>query len=137
MPLPGYLAGSWLSAVLVKQLGNTRVMYLGMLAIAAGALAILIPGMAGLVTVSSLIGGAFVYFIGAGILFPAATTAAIEPFPHHAGTAGAVLGGLQNLGAGVGNSGCIIDACRRPIQPGRGDDSDGGIGCTKSVVGSP
>lgn len=58
--------------------------------------------MAGLVTVSSLIGGAFIYFIGAGILFPAATTAAIQPFPHHAGTAGgAVLGGgLQNLGAG-------------------------------------
>lgn len=101
LPLPGYLAGSWLSAVLAKQLGNTRVMYLGMLAIIAGALAIFIPGMAGLVTVSSLIGGAFVYFIGAGVLFPAATTAAIQPFPHHAGTAGAVLGGLQNLGAGL------------------------------------
>ncbi|WP_428431392.1 multidrug efflux MFS transporter EmrD [Photobacterium chitinilyticum] len=101
LPLPGYLAGSWLSSMLVKQLGNVRVMYLGMLAIIAGALAILIPGMAGLVTVSSLIGGAFIYFIGAGILFPAATTAAIQPFPHHAGTAGAVLGGLQNLGAGL------------------------------------
>ncbi|MBY5945836.1 multidrug efflux MFS transporter EmrD [Photobacterium rosenbergii] len=101
LPLPGYLAGSWLSSVLAKQLGNTRVMYLGMLAIIAGALAIFIPGMAGLVTVSSLIGGAFVYFIGAGVLFPAATTAAIQPFPHHAGTAGAVLGGLQNLGAGL------------------------------------
>ena len=101
LPLPGYLAGSWLSSVLAKQIGNTRVMYLGMLAIIAGALAIFIPGMAGLVTVSSLIGGAFVYFIGAGVLFPAATTAAIQPFPHHAGTAGAVLGGLQNLGAGL------------------------------------
>ncbi|WP_197068552.1 multidrug efflux MFS transporter EmrD [Photobacterium gaetbulicola] len=101
LPLPGYLMGSWLSAVLAKQIGNTRVMYLGMLAIIAGALAIFIPGMAGLVTVSSLIGGAFVYFIGAGVLFPAATTAAIQPFPHHAGTAGAVLGGLQNLGAGL------------------------------------
>ena len=101
LPLPGYLMGSWLSSSFVKQLGNTRVMYLGMLAIIIGALAILIPGIAGLVTVSSLIGGAFVYFIGAGILFPAATTAAIQPFPNHAGTAGAVLGGLQNLGAGM------------------------------------
>ncbi|PSW21344.1 multidrug transporter EmrD [Photobacterium sanctipauli] len=101
LPLPGYLAGAWLSAALAKQLGNTRVMYLGMMAIAAGAIAILIPGMAGLVTVNSLIGGAFVYFIGAGVLFPAATTAAIQPFPQHAGTAGAVLGGLQNLGAGI------------------------------------
>ncbi len=61
----------------------------------------MIPGIEGLVTVTSLIGGAFIYFFGAGILFPSATTAAIEPFPNHAGTAGAVLGGLQNLGAGI------------------------------------
>ncbi|MGF1681877.1 multidrug efflux MFS transporter EmrD [Photobacterium minamisatsumaniensis] len=101
LPLPGYLAGAWLSATLAKQMGNFRVMILGMLAIIVGAVSILIPGMAGLVTVNSLIGGAFVYFIGAGILFPAATTAAIQPFPQHAGTAGAVLGGLQNLGAGI------------------------------------
>ncbi len=101
LPLPGYLAGSWLSSLLIKQLGNGRVMMLGVLSIAIGALTIFIPGLAGLVTVSSLIGGAFIYFIGAGILFPAATTAAIQPFPHHAGTAGAVLGGLQNLGAGL------------------------------------
>ncbi|WP_205626054.1 multidrug efflux MFS transporter EmrD [Photobacterium aquae] len=101
LPLPGYLAGSWLSAVLAKKLGNAKVMMIGMLAITLGAVIILIPGMAGLVTVSSLIGGAFVYFAGAGVLFPAATTAAIQPFPHHAGTAGAILGGLQNLGAGL------------------------------------
>ncbi|MGF1702586.1 multidrug efflux MFS transporter EmrD [Photobacterium makurazakiensis] len=101
LPLPGYLAGAWLSATLAKQMGNFRVMILGMMAIIVGAVSILIPGMAGLVTVNSLIGGAFVYFIGAGILFPAATTAAIQPFPQHAGTAGAVLGGLQNLGAGI------------------------------------
>ena len=66
-----------------------------------GALIIFTPGMAGLVTVVSLIGGGFVSFIGAGIIFPAATTAAIQPFPHHAGTAGAILGGMQNLGAGL------------------------------------
>ncbi|MDO6542369.1 multidrug efflux MFS transporter EmrD [Photobacterium sanguinicancri] len=101
LPLPGYLGGSWLSANLVKKMGNTRVLYLGMSAIVLGAVTILVPGLAGTVTVSSLIGGAFLYFIGAGVLFPAATTAAIEPFPNHAGTAGAVLGGLQNLGAGL------------------------------------
>lgn len=101
LPLPGYLAGSWLSSALVKQWGNGRVLFLGVLALTVGALTIFIPGVAGEVTVSSLIGGAFIYFIGAGILFPAATTAAIQPFPQHAGTAGAVLGGLQNLGAGL------------------------------------
>lgn len=101
LPLPGYMAGAWLSSAIAKRWGNTRAMYAGMVAIIAGAVTILIPGMAGLVTVNTLIGGAFIYFIGAGVLFPAATTAAIQPFPHHAGTAGAILGGLQNLGAGI------------------------------------
>ena len=34
-------------------------------------------------------------------LYPTATSCAIEPFPGQADTAGAVLGGMQNLGAGV------------------------------------
>ncbi|WP_027252318.1 multidrug efflux MFS transporter EmrD [Photobacterium halotolerans] len=101
MPLPGYLLGSWMSTLLLKHMGQQRVLYVGLAALGFGALTILLPGMAGLVTVSSLIGGAFLYFIGSGIVFPVTTTAAVEPFPFHAGTAGAVLGGLQNLGAGV------------------------------------
>ena len=101
LPLPGYLAGSWLSSSLVQRIGSIRVLWLGLCAIASGSILIIIPGLAGLVTVDTLIGGAFLYFLGAGILFPAATTAAIEPFPNHAGTAGAILGGVQNLGAGL------------------------------------
>ena len=49
----------------------------------------------------TLVGGATVYFLGAGVLFPAATTGALSPLPYHAGTGGAVLGGMQNLGAGL------------------------------------
>ncbi|MDO6705442.1 multidrug efflux MFS transporter EmrD [Photobacterium sp. 1_MG-2023] len=101
LPLPGYLLGSWMSSKLVKRMGQQRVLYLGLAALAFGALTILLPGIMGMVTVSSLIGGAFLYFIGSGVIFPVTTTAAIEPFPYHAGTAGAVLGGLQNLGAGL------------------------------------
>ena len=48
------------------------------------------------------------YLGGGGLLFPAATTGAIEPFGHLAGTAGAVLGGVQNIGAGVAT---MISAC--------------------------
>ncbi|NQZ51818.1 MAG: multidrug efflux MFS transporter EmrD [Moritella sp.] len=101
LPLPGYLLGAWLSATLSARLGQRHLFNIGMAALIIGALIVFIPGMAGLVTVVSLIGGGFVSFIGAGIIFPAATTAAIQPFPHHAGTAGAILGGMQNLGAGL------------------------------------
>ncbi|QUM76014.1 multidrug efflux MFS transporter EmrD [Moritella sp. 24] len=101
LPLPGYLLGAWLSATLSARIGQRNLFNVGMATLIIGALIIFIPGMAGLVTVVSLIGGGFVSFIGAGIIFPAATTAAIQPFPHHAGTAGALLGGMQNLGAGL------------------------------------
>ncbi|GIC75709.1 multidrug efflux MFS transporter EmrD [Moritella sp. F3] len=101
LPLPGYLLGAWLSATLSVRIGQRNLFNIGMVTLIVGALAIFIPGMAGLVTVVSLIGGGFISFIGAGIIFPAATTAAIQPFPHHAGTAGAILGGMQNLGAGL------------------------------------
>ena len=101
IPLPGYLFGAWLSANLIARIGQRNLMNIAALAILVGALTIFIPGMSGLVTVASLIGGGFISFIGAGILYPAATTAAIQPFPQHAGTAGAILGGMQNLGAGL------------------------------------
>ncbi|MDX2322067.1 MAG: multidrug efflux MFS transporter EmrD [Moritella sp.] len=101
LPLPGYLLGAWLSATLSVRIGQRHLFNIGMATLIIGALVIVIPGMAGLVTVVSLIGGGFISFIGAGIIFPAATTAAIQPFPHHAGTAGAILGGMQNLGAGL------------------------------------
>lgn len=101
LPLPGYLLGAWLSATLSARIGQRNLFNIGMATLIIGALVIFVPGMAGLVTVLSLIGGGFISFIGAGIIFPAATTAAIQPFPHHAGTAGAILGGMQNLGAGL------------------------------------
>ncbi len=41
-----------------------------------------------------------VLFFGAGMLFPLATSGAMEPFLL-AGTAGALVGGLQNIGSGV------------------------------------
>lgn len=44
-------------------------------------------------------GGGF--FFGAGMLFPLATTGAMEPFPYLAGAAGALVGGLQNVGSGI------------------------------------
>ncbi|WP_394165637.1 multidrug efflux MFS transporter EmrD [Photobacterium piscicola] len=101
LPLPGYLGGAWLSGRLVRRLGIDRVLVIGMIALVLGAVTIIIPGFAGLITIKSLIGGAFLYFVGTGMLCPVATTAAVQPFPNHAGTAGAVLGGLQNVGAGA------------------------------------
>ncbi|WP_323874971.1 multidrug efflux MFS transporter EmrD [Aeromonas veronii] len=101
LPLPGYLFGAWLSAKLSFRLSQGKLMRLGIAFLALGSLIILVPGLFGVVSAASLVGGAAVYFIGSGILYPTATSCAIEPFPGQAGTAGAILGGMQNLGAGV------------------------------------
>ena len=42
---------------------------------------------------------AALFFFGAGMLL--ATSGAMEPFPFLAGTAGALVGGLQNIGSGA------------------------------------
>ncbi|MEM6162465.1 multidrug efflux MFS transporter EmrD [Erwinia sp. P6884] len=66
----------------------------------AGAL-MWIPAWFGVMSIWTLIVPASLFFFGAGMLFPLATTGAMEPWPYVAGSAGALLGGLQNLGSGL------------------------------------
>ncbi|OOE95691.1 multidrug efflux MFS transporter EmrD [Salinivibrio sp. IB643] len=101
VPLPAYLVGAGLSSRFADSLGYYATLALGSVLALMGAGLITLPGLMGEVSLYALIGGGCVYFAGAGILFPAASTGAISPFPHHAGTAGAILGGTQNLLAGV------------------------------------
>ena len=101
LPIPGYLVGSALSTMIAARRSERAALIFGLFAITLGSVVIMIPGLFGYTTVLTLIGGATIYFLGAGILFPTATTGALTPLPYHAGTGGAVLGGIQNLGAGL------------------------------------
>lgn len=101
LPIPGYLVGAGLSSVIASKRGERVSMIFGSLAIVLGSLIVLVPGLLGQTSAMTLVGGATIYFLGAGVLFPAATTGALSPFPYHAGTGGAILGGMQNLGAGL------------------------------------
>lgn len=101
IPIPGYLLGSALSSVVALRYSGKSALNMGIIAIILGALTILVPGVFGETNAPTLISGATLYFLGAGVLFPAATTGALEPLPYHAGTGGAILGGLQNFGAGI------------------------------------
>ncbi|MGC9423514.1 multidrug efflux MFS transporter EmrD [Vibrio sp.] len=100
-PIPGYLTGAWLSNTIAQRSGEKQALHVGLMAIICGSMIVLIPGLFDKTTALTLVGGATLYFLGAGILFPAATTGALEPLPYHAGTGGAILGGMQNLGAGI------------------------------------
>ncbi len=101
VPIPGYLAGAGVSSFIADKWSERTSLLVGLIAITLGSAIVLVPGLFDQTTVLTLVGGATVYFLGAGILFPAATTGALTPFPSHAGTAGAVLGGIQNFGAGL------------------------------------
>lgn len=101
LPIPGYLVGAALSSVIASRRSEKLSMMFGLLAIVLGSLIVLVPGLMGQTSAMTLVGGATIYFLGAGVLFPAATTGALSPFPYHAGTGGAILGGMQNLGAGL------------------------------------
>ena len=101
IPIPGYLIGAALSSVIATKKNEKSALQVGLVAITVGSLVVFIPGLMGLTDALTLVGGATIYFLGAGILFPAATTGALSPFPYHAGTGGALLGGIQNLGAGM------------------------------------
>ncbi|WP_413110751.1 multidrug efflux MFS transporter EmrD [Thaumasiovibrio sp. DFM-14] len=101
LPLPGYMAGSWLSGYFTQRWGNDNSMFIGGIVLLVGAITIIFASMISGVSAWSLVVGGILYFSGAGLVFPIATTQALNPFPHQAGTAGAVMGGMQNLGAGV------------------------------------
>ncbi len=61
-----------------------------------------IPDWFGVMNVWTLLVPAALFFFGAGMLFPLATSGAMEPLPFLAGTAGALVGGLyENIGSGV------------------------------------
>lgn len=105
LPIPGYLFGAALSSVIASKRSEKSALKFGLISIMFGSLVVLIPGLFDKTTALTLIGGATIYFLGAGILFPAATTGALSPLPYHAGTGGAVLGGMQNLGAGLATLG--------------------------------
>lgn len=59
-----------------------------------------IPDWFGVMNVWTLLIPAALFFFGAGMLFPLATSGAMEPFPFWRAPL-ALVGGLQNIGSGV------------------------------------
>ncbi len=99
LPIPAAFFGAWFAG---RQ--NARFPTLMWQAVASCLLAgimMWIPGWFGVMTVWTLLVPAALFFFGAGMLFPLAISGAMEPFPFLAGTAGALVGGMQNMGSGA------------------------------------
>lgn len=100
-PLFGYLIGTWLSQRLNRHFPLATTAFIGLLWKLIGSLILFIGGLFDYLTTGMLLVPMCLVMIGEGILFPTTVTGAIAPFTMLAGTAGALLGGLQNLGSSM------------------------------------
>ncbi len=99
LPIPAAFFGAWYAGREGKSF-YTLMWHSVIVCLLAGAM-MWIPSWFGIMNIWTLLVPAAVFFFGAGMLFPLATTGAMEPFPYLAGAAGALVGGLQNVGSGV------------------------------------
>lgn len=99
LPIPAAFFGAWFAGRPTKRVAT--LMRQAVMSCTLAGLMMWIPGWFGVMNVWTLLIPAALFFFGAGMLFPLATSGAMSPFPFLAGTAGALIGGLQNVGAGV------------------------------------
>jgi len=99
LPIPAAFFGAWFAGRQHKRFST--LMWQAVTSCLLAGIAMWLPGWFGVMTVWTLLIPAALFFFGAGMLFPLATSGAMEPFPFLAGTAGALVGGLQNCGSGL------------------------------------
>ncbi|WP_227726601.1 multidrug efflux MFS transporter EmrD [Yersinia proxima] len=99
LPIPAAFFGAWYAGRDGKTFHN--LMWHSVISCLLAGLMMWIPGWFGIMNIWTLVIPAALFFFGAGMLFPLATTGAMEPFPYLAGAAGALVGGLQNVGSGL------------------------------------
>ncbi|CAI0799373.1 Multidrug resistance protein D [Serratia entomophila] len=99
LPIPAAFFGAWYAGRDGKTFHG--LMWHSVISCLLAGLMMWIPGWFGVMNIWTLIVPAALFFFGAGMLFPLATTGAMEPFPYLAGAAGALVGGMQNMGSGL------------------------------------
>ena len=117
--------GAWFAGRSPNKTASSTLMWQSVICCLLAGLLMWIPDWFGVMNVWTLLVPAALFFFGAGMLFPLATSGAMEPFPFLAGTAGALVGGLQKhwfRRAGVAL--CDV-AANRSGQPGVVDDLNG------------
>ncbi|MBS9423307.1 multidrug efflux MFS transporter EmrD [Photorhabdus caribbeanensis] len=99
LPIPAAFFGAWYAGREGRTFYN--LMWHSVVCCLLAGVLMWLPGWFGVMNIWTLLVPAALFFFGAGMLFPLATTGAMEPFPYLAGAAGALVGGLQNVGSGL------------------------------------
>jgi MFS transporter, DHA1 family, multidrug resistance protein len=96
----GYMLGAMIATRLVVRLGLERTIWVGVVVIAAGGLALVLAvatGVPGLWLVAAMA----LYLAGVGLAMPQAMAGALTPFPDRAGTAASLMGLVQQALAAI------------------------------------
>ena len=101
IPLPFYMIGSFWAAKAARHYSLDKLLTIGCITLLLSGAAMVSAYYTLGISLFAIIIPGCIYFFGCGVIFPTSTTKALEEFPNIAGTAGALLGGTQNLGAGI------------------------------------
>ena len=91
----GYIAGSAVSARLSSHLDSVRVLLIGTVVVAVASVSMAVAGTLFDTRVAALAIPMMLYTAGMGLTLPHAMGLALQPYPHMAGTASALLGFIQ------------------------------------------
>jgi len=113
----GQIVGAWLGSRLVMRLGIGAMLRLGTRLACVAGIAALGLALARVNHWSAVVGPMAVYMFASSCIIPAATAAALSPFPRAAGAASSLIGTLQfALGAAVsGALGARFDGTAAPM----------------------
>jgi DHA1 family bicyclomycin/chloramphenicol resistance-like MFS transporter len=98
-----YATGSWLAGRLGVRFSTRRMASMGLAAAGLASASMLL--LAGELSLARVIGPMMLFVFGFGLMIPACTAAALQPFPRIAGSASALMGFLQ---MGIGAVGSLV-----------------------------
>ena len=98
----GFVIGGIAARRYARDMAETRLVTIGLLLMLAGAIAMLVPPLLGLLHRFVLTGAMVIFVAGLGIVMPLSMAAGLRAFPERAGTAAALLGFLQMAAGAAG-----------------------------------
>jgi predicted MFS family arabinose efflux permease len=94
----GIMIGQYLNSLLVTKFGIKNMLLIGILAMLFSGIALLITGVINFLNTTAIMIPVLIFTAGLCFVFSNAMTSAFHPFPHMAGSAGAMYGCLQTFG---------------------------------------
>jgi len=99
--ISGLLIGSVIAKAYAHKITHYHMVLIGLWILLLGSVTMLMPGLYGYLSITSIVLPMVIFMLGVGITYPNTNMGALAPFTTIAGTAGALQGGLQMITSGI------------------------------------